>query len=59
MDILKMNTKTLRSWSCDYCTVNPYKTAKSLERHVKDKHPQLPPLIVEQVILKCPEPMIF
>jgi len=48
-----MNTKTL---SCDYCTVNPYKTAKSLERHVKVKHPKLAPLIVEQVKLSCPEP---
>lgn len=57
MVIPKMNTKTMRNWSCDYCTVNPYKTAKSLERHVKDKHPQLPPpLIVEQVKLSCPEP---
>ena len=51
-----MNTKTLKCWSCDYCTVNPYKTAKSLERHVKVKHPKLAPLIVEQVKLSCPEP---
>jgi uncharacterized C2H2 Zn-finger protein len=49
----------IKTYSCETCKLirkTPFKTAKALQRHMAQKHPEQQQPDIEQEMLKCPEP---
>ena len=51
-----MEIKTYPCETCKLIRKTPFKTAKALQRHMTQKHPEQQQPDIEQEMLKCPEP---
>ena len=41
------------SYHCDYCTLKPFAIKSWLDRHVREKHPNLDPLQKQELVFTC------
>jgi hypothetical protein len=41
------------TYQCDYCTLKPFAIKGWLDRHVKEKHPNLEPLQKQELLFSC------